>query len=108
MLLVLLIKYLGAMRGPLACLPLGLPPRRPLITSPPCPIMLSLCCTPLQAGAVAGLRRIRQAARTARLVMEHTRHTLLAGDLATQFAVQMGLRESSLSSPRSLDVWRRW
>ena len=57
---------------------------------------------------MAGLRRIRQAALTARLVMEHTSHTLLAGDLATQFAVEMGLQESNLSSAHSMDAWRRW
>jgi len=83
-----------------ACLPctppaahIALPCRRPVLP---------------QAGAVAGLRRIRLAALTARLVMEHTSHTLLAGDLATQFALEMGLRESNLSSAHSMDAWRRW
>lgn len=74
------------------------PRRQPL----PPPLM------PPQAGAVAGLRRIKQATRTARLVMEHTSHMLLAGDLATQFALEMGLRESNLSSAHSLHAWRSW
>ena len=66
------------------------------------------CPSHPQAGAVAGLRRIKQAALTARLVLEHTRHTLLAGDLATQFAVEMGLRKCNLSTPHSLAAWRHW
>lgn len=74
------------------------PRRQPL----PPPLM------PPQAGAVAGLRRIKQAARTARLVMEHTSHTLLAGDLATRFALEMGLQESNLSSAHSLHAWHSW
>ncbi|CAG5104111.1 Oidioi.mRNA.OKI2018_I69.chr1.g1099.t1.cds [Oikopleura dioica] len=41
-------------------------------------------------GAVASLRRCRDAAKTARQVMEHTEQTLLVGDLASQFAFSMG------------------
>lgn len=35
-------------------------------------------------GAVADLRRVKQAASVARAVMTYTKHTLLAGDAATQ------------------------
>lgn len=41
-LLVLLITCLDAMQGPLACPSGALPPRRPLATSPSCPIVPSL------------------------------------------------------------------
>ena len=44
----------------------------------------------MKSGAVAGLRRIRDAVAVARAVLDHTRHSLLVGDLATRFAVEMG------------------
>lgn len=60
------------------------------------------------AGAVAGLRRVKNAIGVARAVMEHTRHTLLAGDLATEFAKQMGFEEESLSTPEMEERCRAW
>ncbi|KAK3293044.1 nucleophile aminohydrolase [Chaetomium fimeti] len=45
----------------------------------------------MKSGAVGGLRRIRDAIAVARAVLDHTRHSLLVGDLAAQFAVDMGL-----------------
>jgi N4-(beta-N-acetylglucosaminyl)-L-asparaginase len=62
----------------------------------------------MRAGAVAGLRRIRRAATAARLVLEHSRHTLLAGDQAAAFAAGMGLEEGSLSTEESRRVWQDW
>ncbi|KAJ6438862.1 NAD(P)-binding protein [Purpureocillium lavendulum] len=59
-------------------------------------------------GAVAALRRVRDAIAVARMVMEHTRHTMLAGDQATAFAVQNGFREQSLSTPASEAACRTW
>lgn len=61
------------------------------------------------AGAVAGLRRVKNAIGVARAVMEHTRHTLLSGDLATKFAKEMGFEEESLSTPEMearCEAWR--
>lgn len=52
-------------------------------------------------GAVAQLRRIKQAMRVARKVLDHTTHTLLAGDLATDFAKTMGFNETDLSTDKS-------
>jgi L-asparaginase / beta-aspartyl-peptidase len=46
----------------------------------------------LRAGAVAAVRRIRNPVLAARAVMEHTRHVLLAGDGAQQFARKHGLK----------------
>ncbi|AEO59697.1 asparaginase [Thermothelomyces thermophilus ATCC 42464] len=67
--------------------------------------------TTLNSGAVAGLRRIRDAIAVARAVLERTRHSLLAGDLATRFAVEMGFGpEGDLSTPESralCEDWRR-
>jgi L-asparaginase / beta-aspartyl-peptidase len=45
----------------------------------------------LRAGAVAAVRRIRNPVLAARLVMEKTRHVLLAGDGAERFAREHGL-----------------
>ncbi|XP_014679456.1 PREDICTED: N(4)-(Beta-N-acetylglucosaminyl)-L-asparaginase-like [Priapulus caudatus] len=59
-------------------------------------------------GAVAGLRRVKDAIAVARAVMDHTKHTLLIGDLASEFAVEMGFREESLSTPASMKKWKDW
>ncbi|KAL2163236.1 hypothetical protein VTH06DRAFT_5292 [Thermothelomyces fergusii] len=65
----------------------------------------------LNSGAVAGLRRVRGAIAVARAVLERTRHSLLVGDLATRFAVEMGFGpEADLSTPESralCEDWRR-
>ncbi|EGR44239.1 asparaginase-like protein [Trichoderma reesei QM6a] len=62
----------------------------------------------LNAGAVANLRRVKDAVGVARHVLEHTRHTLLAGEQATQFAVENGFAEESLSTEDSLRVCHEW
>ena len=64
--------------------------------------------TTLDVGAVAGLRRIRNAVGVARRVLEHTAHTMLSGDLATQFAVQNGFREEDLSTEHSRRLCEEW
>lgn len=62
----------------------------------------------LDAGAVAGLRRVRDAVAVARRVLHHTRHTLLAGDLATAFALQNGFVEGDLATPASAAACAAW
>ncbi|XP_030387033.1 putative N(4)-(beta-N-acetylglucosaminyl)-L-asparaginase GA14866 [Scaptodrosophila lebanonensis] len=62
----------------------------------------------MKVGAVAGLRRIKDAIRVARSVLEHTQHTLLVGDAATEFANDMGFRSESLTTPESRAVWELW
>lgn len=59
-------------------------------------------------GAVGGLRRIRGASKVARLVLERTNHTLLVGEMATQFALQFGFKEESLESKESRDIHSKW
>jgi isoaspartyl peptidase/L-asparaginase-like protein (Ntn-hydrolase superfamily) len=54
------------------------------------------------------LRRIKSAISVARKVMEKTQHTILAGDLATAFAVTMGFKEESLSTPQSEEMHESW
>ncbi|GJQ82384.1 hypothetical protein Trydic_g448 [Trypoxylus dichotomus] len=62
----------------------------------------------MDAGAVADLRRIKDAASVAKHVLQYTTHTLLAGDQATAFAVAMGFTEENLSTNASLAVWEAW
>lgn len=62
----------------------------------------------MNVGAVAGLRRIKNAISVARHVLEHTKHTLLVGDQATEFAKQMGFNEESLSTFTSHSMWKKW
>ena len=62
----------------------------------------------MRAGAVSNLRRVKAAVTAARLVMERTTHTMLAGDQARQFAAEMGLPVESLSTDESREVQRKW
>lgn len=62
----------------------------------------------MNMGAVGSMKRIKAASKVARLVMENTKHTLLVGDGATQFAKQMGFKETDLSTNYSLNLWNHW
>eukprot|EP00756_Hemistasia_phaeocysticola_P011027 Hpha_TRINITY_DN15078_c1_g1::TRINITY_DN15078_c1_g1_i2::g.123621::m.123621/K01444/AGA, aspG; N4-(beta-N-acetylglucosaminyl)-L-asparaginase len=56
--------------------------------------------TTINIGAVVALRRVKNAVGVARLVLEHTSHSMLAGDQATEFAVKnFGVKEESLACP---------
>ena len=59
-------------------------------------------------GAVANLRRVKHAASVARAVLNHTHHSILAGDQATKFAVQMGFKEETLETDHSKWLWMNW
>ncbi|CAM1320411.1 AGA (predicted) [Pycnogonum litorale] len=59
----------------------------------------------LDVGGVGCLRRIKSAIAVARHVMNNTNHTLIVGELATEFAVSMGFKEESLSTPYSEDIY---
>lgn len=61
-----------------------------------------------RAGAVANLRSIKNPISVARLVLEKTRHTTLAGEGALRFALQMGFRPEQLLTPESLKKWLEW
>ncbi|KAJ1337839.1 N4-(beta-N-acetylglucosaminyl)-L-asparaginase [Microdochium nivale] len=62
----------------------------------------------MKAGAVAGLRRVKNAIGVARHVLERTTHTMLSGDLATEFAVASGFVEEDLSTDASREKCRAW
>ncbi|XP_034479865.1 putative N(4)-(beta-N-acetylglucosaminyl)-L-asparaginase GA14866 [Drosophila innubila] len=64
--------------------------------------------TTMNVGAVAGLQGIRDAIRVARHVLEHTSHTLLVGNAASQFAMAMGFPQESMITPESKKMWEHW
>ncbi|KAI1141310.1 asparaginase-domain-containing protein [Hypoxylon sp. FL0543] len=64
--------------------------------------------TTMKAGAVAALRRIGDAVSVARAVLEHTTHTLLAGDQATDFAVSNGFVARNLTTGASAASCAQW
>lgn len=64
--------------------------------------------TTMKSGAVAALRRVKDAVAVARAVLEHSTHTLLAGDFATDFAVQNGFVEEDLSTDASREMCGAW
>jgi L-asparaginase/N4-(beta-N-acetylglucosaminyl)-L-asparaginase len=61
-----------------------------------------------RAGAVCSLRMIKNPISVARLVMEKTRHTTLAGEGAFRFALKMGFEPQTLLTPQSLQKWQEW
>ncbi|XP_051820221.1 N(4)-(beta-N-acetylglucosaminyl)-L-asparaginase [Antechinus flavipes] len=64
--------------------------------------------TTMEVGAVADLRRIKNAIGVARKIMEHTKHTLLVGESATQFAESMGFANEELSTNASRSLYFNW
>jgi N4-(beta-N-acetylglucosaminyl)-L-asparaginase len=61
-----------------------------------------------RAGAVCSLHMIKNPVSVARLVMEKTRHTTLAGEGAFEFALKMGFEPQTLLTPESLKKWQEW
>jgi N4-(beta-N-acetylglucosaminyl)-L-asparaginase len=61
-----------------------------------------------RAGAVAGVRRIKNVSRLAKTVMERTNHVMLAGDGARRFGVAQGYEEMSLLTEHSRKIWLAW
>jgi N4-(beta-N-acetylglucosaminyl)-L-asparaginase len=61
-----------------------------------------------RAGAVCSLHKIKNPISVARLVMEKTRHTTMAGEGALQFAIEMGFEPMQLLTPHSLEAWLKW
>ncbi|XP_031626450.1 N(4)-(Beta-N-acetylglucosaminyl)-L-asparaginase [Contarinia nasturtii] len=62
----------------------------------------------MNIGAVGSMRNIKNAIGVARHVLENTQHTFLVGDGATEFAVQMGFKNESLTTQQSNDMWKQW
>lgn len=62
----------------------------------------------MNIGAVAALRNVKDAIAVARNVLQNTRHTMLVGSQATEFAIQMGYTNESLNSNYSQEAWQNW
>ncbi|XP_033489668.1 N(4)-(beta-N-acetylglucosaminyl)-L-asparaginase isoform X2 [Epinephelus lanceolatus] len=62
----------------------------------------------MEVGAVADLRRIKNAIGVARAVMEHTEHTLLVGESASVFAENMGFIAEDLTTNTSVNIFSQW
>lgn len=61
-----------------------------------------------RTGAVAGLQRVRHAARLAQRVMEQTDHSLLVGEGALRFARALGFPEEDLLTETARKIWLYW
>ncbi|MBL9141353.1 MAG: isoaspartyl peptidase/L-asparaginase [Phycisphaerae bacterium] len=64
--------------------------------------------SPAQCGSACGLRRHAHPAQVARLVMERTRHIMLAGEAADAFAHEQGQPERDLLAPAARAAWKAW
>ncbi|CAK6968306.1 N(4)-(beta-N-acetylglucosaminyl)-L-asparaginase [Scomber scombrus] len=62
----------------------------------------------MEVGAVADLRRIKNAIGVARAVMERTDQTLLVGESASVFAENMGFIAEDLTTNKSLNIFSQW
>ncbi|XP_043112378.1 N(4)-(beta-N-acetylglucosaminyl)-L-asparaginase isoform X1 [Puntigrus tetrazona] len=62
----------------------------------------------MEVGAVADLRRVKNAVGVARAVMERTEHTFIVGESATIFAENMGFVSEDLSTNKSIAIFSQW
>uniref|UniRef100_UPI00398F4C70 N(4)-(beta-N-acetylglucosaminyl)-L-asparaginase- like n=1 Tax=Pristiophorus japonicus TaxID=55135 RepID=UPI00398F4C70 len=62
----------------------------------------------IEVGGVGNLRRIKNAISVARVVMEHSSHTLLVGESASIFAQNMGFLSEDLTTNTSLCIHSKW
>jgi N4-(beta-N-acetylglucosaminyl)-L-asparaginase len=61
-----------------------------------------------KAGAVAGLRNIKNPSSVALQVLRRTDHVLLVGEGALKFAKAMGFPEEDLLTPETREAWIKW
>ena len=59
-----------------------------------------------QCGSVACLEHIMNPISVARKVMEETKHVMLVGEGALEFAIQKGFRKQNLITPECLEDWQ--
>ena len=62
----------------------------------------------MDIGAVADLRGVPNAAAAAAMVLKYSKHTILAGQQASDFAEEMGLAKSSLETQGSAALFKAW
>ncbi|XP_076652163.1 N(4)-(Beta-N-acetylglucosaminyl)-L-asparaginase-like [Halictus rubicundus] len=62
----------------------------------------------MDVGGVGLLRNVKNAISVARKVLHNTKHSLLGGELAKNFALEMGFKEESLQTEESKKMWLDW
>ena len=76
-----------------------------------CVVELDSCCMhgpTRRAGAVGGVRNIKNVSMVGKAVMEHTGHVMLVGEGAERFAVAMGFPRENLLTEHSRKIWLLW
>ncbi len=74
-------------------------------------VELDSCCMhgpTRRAGAVGGVRNIKNVSMVGKAVMEHTGHVMLVGEGAERFAVAAGFPRENLLTDRSRQIWLLW
>ncbi len=61
-----------------------------------------------RAGAVGGVRKIKNVARLAKTVMERTNHVFMVGEGAQRFAIAQGFEPMNLLTEKSRLAWLAW
>jgi N4-(beta-N-acetylglucosaminyl)-L-asparaginase len=73
-----------------------------------CTFDAAVMISPSESGAVCGMERHLHPVSVARLVMNETEHSMLAGSLADDFADSHGLESTSILSERAKTKWETW
>ncbi len=60
------------------------------------------------AGSVAAMEGIKNPISVAKLVMQKTKHVMLAGDGAKKFALENGIKEENLLTENARKAWEEW
>ena len=81
----------------------GLPDEKGLVTLDSCVMDHTGNC-----GSVAFLQNIKHPVSVARKVMEDTKHVMLVGEGARQFAISKGFQEMDLLTEESKKAWEKW
>jgi N4-(beta-N-acetylglucosaminyl)-L-asparaginase len=74
-------------------------------------VELDSCCMhgpSRRAGAVGGVRNIRNVCQLSRKVYEHTSHVMMVGEGAEKFAVDLGFQRENLLTDDARKMWMLW
>ncbi len=74
-------------------------------------VELDACCMhgpTRMAGAVAGVREIKNVSLLSKAVMEHTGHVMLVGEGAQKFGFDLGFPRENLLTEHSRKIWLLW
>jgi len=74
-------------------------------------VELDACCMhgpSRRAGAVGGVRNIKNVSLVSKAVFEHTGHVMLVGEGAERFAVAVGFPRENLLTDHSRKIWLLW